>query len=275
MAHSSLRELNRSEKLALYAEDPHHVKPVEEVIKPNIAKQLALELRMNRAADEITFEFAARNSVSGPEDRKAASGTDKRPIPSFHRQSRPPPEARRMTAPAASSRYRRSRLHSSTPGTARHTYKFPCLGAFMFNQKHLHFQPALHAGRIPSSNTPSMERPAPFHSPADCQRSACLETSPDRRAPSTSMISPRPTHATAEILPLRLCPGRIRSGSSQNAHSEELARTVETRVDLVQDEQQLLAIADPPQHNQKIPRRHDRLRGLESVQRGWSRSLAV
>ena len=39
-------ELDSMEKLALYAEDPHHVKFVEEVIKPNIAERLALDYEM-------------------------------------------------------------------------------------------------------------------------------------------------------------------------------------------------------------------------------------
>jgi len=36
----------RPEKLALYLEDPNHVKFAEEVIKPNIAERLALDYEM-------------------------------------------------------------------------------------------------------------------------------------------------------------------------------------------------------------------------------------
>ena len=39
-------ELDSTEKLALYQEDPNHVKFVEEVIKPNIAERLALDYEM-------------------------------------------------------------------------------------------------------------------------------------------------------------------------------------------------------------------------------------
>jgi len=39
-------ELDSTEKLALYLEDPNHVKFVEEVIKPNIAERLALDYEM-------------------------------------------------------------------------------------------------------------------------------------------------------------------------------------------------------------------------------------
>lgn len=39
-------ELDSAEKLALYAEDPNHVKFVEEVIKPNITERLALDYEM-------------------------------------------------------------------------------------------------------------------------------------------------------------------------------------------------------------------------------------
>jgi hypothetical protein len=39
-------ELDSAEKLALYREDPNHVKFVEEVIKPNIAERLALDYEM-------------------------------------------------------------------------------------------------------------------------------------------------------------------------------------------------------------------------------------
>jgi hypothetical protein len=39
-------ELDSTEKLALYLEDPHHVKFVEEVLKPNIAERLALDYEM-------------------------------------------------------------------------------------------------------------------------------------------------------------------------------------------------------------------------------------
>jgi hypothetical protein len=39
-------ELDSTEKLALYAEDPNHMKFVEEVIKPNIAERLALDYEM-------------------------------------------------------------------------------------------------------------------------------------------------------------------------------------------------------------------------------------
>jgi hypothetical protein len=38
--------LDSTEKLALYLEDPNHVKFVEEVIKPNIAERLALDYEM-------------------------------------------------------------------------------------------------------------------------------------------------------------------------------------------------------------------------------------
>lgn len=39
-------ELDSAEKLVLYAEDPNHVKFVEEVIKPNITERLALDYEM-------------------------------------------------------------------------------------------------------------------------------------------------------------------------------------------------------------------------------------
>ncbi|HET9523545.1 MAG TPA: Dabb family protein [Terrimicrobiaceae bacterium] len=39
-------ELDSMEKLNLYAEDPNHVKFVEEVIKPNITERLALDYEM-------------------------------------------------------------------------------------------------------------------------------------------------------------------------------------------------------------------------------------
>ena len=39
-------ELDSSDKLPLYMEDPNHVKFVEEVIKPNIAERLALDYEM-------------------------------------------------------------------------------------------------------------------------------------------------------------------------------------------------------------------------------------
>jgi hypothetical protein len=39
-------ELDSTEKLALYRDDPNHVKFVEEVIKPNIAERLALDYEM-------------------------------------------------------------------------------------------------------------------------------------------------------------------------------------------------------------------------------------
>jgi hypothetical protein len=39
-------ELDSIEKLPLYREDPHHVKFVEEVIKPNIEERLALDYAM-------------------------------------------------------------------------------------------------------------------------------------------------------------------------------------------------------------------------------------
>ena len=39
-------ELDSIEKLPLYREDPHHVKFVEEVIKPNITERLALDYAM-------------------------------------------------------------------------------------------------------------------------------------------------------------------------------------------------------------------------------------
>jgi hypothetical protein len=39
-------ELDSMERLALYAEDPNHVKFGEEVIKPNIAERLALDYEM-------------------------------------------------------------------------------------------------------------------------------------------------------------------------------------------------------------------------------------
>jgi stress responsive alpha/beta barrel protein len=39
-------EVDSIEKLPLYLEDPHHVKFVEEVIKPNIAQRLALDYEM-------------------------------------------------------------------------------------------------------------------------------------------------------------------------------------------------------------------------------------
>jgi Stress responsive A/B Barrel Domain len=39
-------ELDSTEKLPLYLEDPNHVKFVEEVIKPNITERLALDYQM-------------------------------------------------------------------------------------------------------------------------------------------------------------------------------------------------------------------------------------
>jgi hypothetical protein len=39
-------ELDSTEKLALYLEDPNHVKFVEEVIKPNITERLSLDYEM-------------------------------------------------------------------------------------------------------------------------------------------------------------------------------------------------------------------------------------
>ncbi|HEY5705015.1 MAG TPA: Dabb family protein [Terrimicrobiaceae bacterium] len=39
-------ELDSTEKLPLYLEDPNHVKFVEEVIKPNIAERLALDYEL-------------------------------------------------------------------------------------------------------------------------------------------------------------------------------------------------------------------------------------
>ena len=39
-------ELDSTEKLTLYLEDPNHVKFVEEVIKPNTAERLALDYEM-------------------------------------------------------------------------------------------------------------------------------------------------------------------------------------------------------------------------------------
>lgn len=39
-------EVDSTEKLALYSEDPNHVKFVEEVIKPNITERLALDYEM-------------------------------------------------------------------------------------------------------------------------------------------------------------------------------------------------------------------------------------
>jgi hypothetical protein len=39
-------ELDSTDKLPLYLEDPNHVKFVEEVIKPNIAERLSLDYEM-------------------------------------------------------------------------------------------------------------------------------------------------------------------------------------------------------------------------------------
>ena len=39
-------ELDSTDKLPLYLEDPNHVKFVEEVIKPNIAERLSLDYEL-------------------------------------------------------------------------------------------------------------------------------------------------------------------------------------------------------------------------------------
>lgn len=44
-------EIESTEKLALYANDPIHVKFVEEVIKPNVAERLALDYEMEPGKD--------------------------------------------------------------------------------------------------------------------------------------------------------------------------------------------------------------------------------